>query len=396
MKATAGPPSVRGTRPANRRASILKVASELIRAQGYEHVSMSDVADAVEVRPSALYRHFASKQQLLAEVISEGLAPVAVAVDGLDLGDQAAALRALAELALDHPGLGVLWLREVWHLSPDEQRASAESIQRIVGQLAEKCRQARPDLDALGSDLLAWSIFGVLLSTSFHSVGVTREKYSALLVSLLERVLAAPVSTEFTAVVSPAETGAGLEPQSRRQALLVHATRLFAQRRYSGVGIEDVGASLGMAGPSIYNHFSSKSELLGLALTRGAAYLHLQVAEVLAMAATPAAGLIGLVVSYTRFLAAHPDLGAILMTEIRNLTEPYREDALSAQRDYVDEWAHLLQLIPEHADAVQARLRVHAALMVINVVTQVYHLRTASNSVEVTSGVVTCMLGLTA
>jgi AcrR family transcriptional regulator len=154
-------------------------------------------------------------------------------------------------------------------------------------------------------------------------------------------------------------------------------------------------ASLGIAGPSIYNHFSSKSESLGLALTRGAAYLHLQVAEVLATAATPAAGLIGLVISYTRFLAAHPDLGAILMTEIRNLTEPYREDALSAQRDYVDEWAHLLQLIPEHADAVQARLKVHAAMMVINVVTQVYHLRTASNSVEVTSGVVTYMLGVT-
>jgi hypothetical protein len=92
-------------------------------------------------------------------------------------------------------------------------------------------------------------------------VGVTREKYSALLVSLLERVLAAPVSRVFTAVVSPADTGAGLEPQSRRQALLVHATRLFAQRRHSGVGIEDVGASLGIAGPSIYNHFSSKSEL---------------------------------------------------------------------------------------------------------------------------------------
>jgi hypothetical protein len=123
--------------------------------------------------------------------------------------------------------------------------------------------------------------------------------------------------------------------------------------------------------------------------------LHLQVAEVLATAATPVAGLIGLVSSDTRFAAAHPDLGAILMTEIRNLTEPYREDALSAQRDYVDEWAHLLRLIPEHADAVHTRLRVHAALMVINVVTQVYHLRTAANSVEVTSGVVTYMLGLT-
>jgi hypothetical protein len=40
-------------------------------------------------------------------------------------------------------------------------------------------------------------------------------------------------------------------------------------------------------------------------------------------------------------------------------------------------------------------LRVHAALMVINVVTQVHHLRAAANSVEVASGVVTYMLGVT-
>jgi AcrR family transcriptional regulator len=396
VKATVGVPSLRGTRPADRRASIVRVASKLIRENGYENVLMSDVADAVEVRPSALYRHFAGKQQLLAEVIRDGLAPVAAVVDGLDLRDQATALRTLAELALDHPNLGALWLREVRHLSPEEQNASAESVQRLVRRLADNCSQVRPDLSDLGSDLLAWSIVGVLVSTSFHSVAATREKYSALLASLLERILAAPISQEFTAVAAPTNTGVGLEPRSRRQALLLHATRLFAERRYSGVGIEDVGASLGMAGPSIYNHFSSKSELLGLALTRGAAYLHLQVAEVLATAATPLAGLNGLVSSYTRFAATHPDLGAILLTDIRNLTEPYREDALSAQRDYVDEWTHLLQLIQEHADATQVRLKVQAAFMVINVVTQVYRLRSAVNSVEAISGAVAHMLDITA
>jgi hypothetical protein len=66
-----------------------------------------------------------------------------------------------------------------------------------------------------------------------------------------------------------------------------------------------------------------------------------------------------------------------------------------ARATTLPKWAHLLRLIPEHADAVHTRLRVHAALMVINVVTQVYHLRTAANSVEVTSSVVTYMLGLT-
>jgi len=254
--------------------------------------------------------------------------------------------------------------------------------------------QARPDLPALGGDMLAWSILGVLLNTSLHSVAVAREHYSTLLVELLGRVLAAPVSSDFTVSGKSADTPAGLEPQSRRQALLVHATRLFAQRRYSGVGIEDVAASLDIAGPSIYNHFTSKSELRGVALTRGAAYLHLQAAEVLSTVTTPAAGLPGLVESYTRFTAAHPGLGAILVTEARNLTEPYRSDVSGAQRDYVEEWARLLEMIPGHADAVQARLEVHAALMLINVATQVHRLASAPNLVDVVTAVVAHMLNV--
>jgi hypothetical protein len=43
----------------------------------------------------------------------------------------------------------------------------------------------------------------------------------------------------------------------------------------------------------------------------------------------------------------------------------------------------------------QSVMRGPCALMVINVVTQVYHLRAAANSVEVIGGVVAYMLGVT-
>lgn len=396
MTTTADSASRRGTRPANRRATIVHAASELIHTRGYEHVSMSNIADAVEVRPSALYRHFTNKQHLLAEVIRNGLTPVKAAIDELNLTDQDSALHVLAELTLDHPGLGLMWLREVQHLPPDQQKAVTDHIQHVAAQLADKCRHARPDLDVAAADLLAWSILGVLLSASFHGLAVSRSEYSTLLVSLLTRVLSTPILRGFSIGGTRTDHEPGLEPLSRREALLMHATRLFAQRRYAGVGIEDVGAALGMSGPSIYNHFSGKSELLGLALSRGAAYLHLQVAEVLPMATTPAEGLSGLVASYTGFAFAHPDLVAILITEIRNLPDPYRAEAINAQHDYINEWTHLVQQHHPHDSALQARLTVHAALTIINSITQVERLRTAANSAETISGVVGHVLGITA
>jgi Bacterial regulatory proteins, tetR family len=44
---------------------------------------------------------------------------------------------------------------------------------------------------------------------------------------------------------------------------------LFAERTYAGVSIEEVGAALGIAGASVYNHFPSKSGILITALARG-------------------------------------------------------------------------------------------------------------------------------
>jgi len=41
---TAGPPSERRIRPANRRQLILAAAAELFAARGYEYVGMSEIA----------------------------------------------------------------------------------------------------------------------------------------------------------------------------------------------------------------------------------------------------------------------------------------------------------------------------------------------------------------
>lgn len=392
MQPTSTSPPPRAVRPVTKRDSILTASAELIRAKGYEHVSLRDIGDAVDVRPSALYRHFSNKQQLLSEVIRAGLAPATAAVDALNLRVDDNALTVLADLALDHPDLGLLWLREVRHLPADEQKSVDRDVYRMIEQLASNCRRVRPDIEATVSELLAWSLLGVLLSASFHGLVVDRAVYRPLLVALLERVITSPVAPGLATALAPKEPAARLEPLSRREALLIQATRLFAQHRYSGVGNEDIGDALGMSGPNIYNHFSSKSELLGLALQRGAGYLQLQLAEVLPRASTPSDGLRGLITSYTGFAVAHSDLVAILMTEIRNLAEPHRQAALTAQRDYVNEWTHLVQQLDASTDHTQARLKVHAALTTINTLSQVDRLRTAAQSVDAISGVVTHML----
>ena len=54
----------------NTRDEILNVSLELFSVNGYEATSISQLADAVGIRKASLYSHFASKQEILDDVVA--------------------------------------------------------------------------------------------------------------------------------------------------------------------------------------------------------------------------------------------------------------------------------------------------------------------------------------
>lgn len=62
-------------------------------------------------------------------------------------------------------------------------------------------------------------------------------------------------------------TGRERAKADRHASLLREAARLFADRGYSGVSLEDIGAAVGVSGPAVYRHFANKQALLGTILT---------------------------------------------------------------------------------------------------------------------------------
>jgi AcrR family transcriptional regulator len=158
----------------------------------------------------------------------------------------------------------------------------------------------------------------------------------------------------------------GLARSSKRELLLGAATRLFAERTYASVSMEEVAAEVGLSASTVYHHFASKLDVLVTLLTRGSAYLQVALDEVLATAAGPAEALRGLVTSYGRFAVAHPQLVDILITEARTMPEKEAAAMVETQRDYVSEWVHLLRQFHGGVDDTTARVQVQAALMVMN------------------------------
>jgi AcrR family transcriptional regulator len=107
--------------------------------------------------------------------------------------------------------------------------------------------------------------------------------------------------------------------------------------------VDDIGAAVGIAGPSIYNHFTSKAEILAAAMFRGNEWLWMEFNRACADAPDAAEALRRVVLSYQTFAFHNPDIVEVLTTEVSHLPEAENQRARSAQRAYIDEWVHLVR-----------------------------------------------------
>lgn len=338
----------RGTRPRNRRQLIVSAAADLFVRDGYARVSMSDIAAAVSIGPSALYRHFRGKRELLYEAVLSAFAAVRA---------PAVSLVSLSEAVLAHRGLGVLWQRESRHLPPAERaalRAELVAVQRLVASLV-------PEERSHSRDLLGWAALGALMSVSFHRVRLPAAEYAPLLLTIASDVLATDLA------VPPSPRRAPVPPESTKERLLAAAVTLFATRGYHSVAMEDIGAAVGVAGPSIYHHFPSKVDLLVAAMTEGAAGLN---------AAAPEDSLPDLLGSYVDFALTNQDTLDVMITEVDHLPDEHRIPLRTAQRDYVARWLNLMAETHPTMAYAPARIRVGATLTVVNDVARTPHLAT--------------------
>jgi AcrR family transcriptional regulator len=318
-----------------------------------------------------LYRHFGGKEDLLLACTDEAAARFEAAVAGpIDFGT-------LAGLALEHRELAVLWQREARYLAEDRRRDFRRRLRGIADSVAKSLKRDRPELTESDADLLAWSVLAVLAGPSHHSVGLDRARFEALLVRLLDVVVSSnvPEAGEAPLAVIPDDVA---EPESRREALLAAAVRLFSEQGYPSASMADVGSAAGIRGPSVYNHFANKLELLVAALDRAHATLQQGLAHALAQETGPLAVLGALLDSYLALSLEHSDLVGTLVTEAVHLPDAERGTLRQVQRAYVAQWVVLLRKgnpMPEP----EARIVVHTVLTLVNDLVRVSHLRRRPN-----------------
>jgi AcrR family transcriptional regulator len=178
----------------SRREQILATAAELFAQKGFHGVSIAELGAACGFSGPAIYRHFRSKDAVLAEML------VSISDELLSVGRERVAaaatpeeaLRALIDwhvtFALEHKALIVVQDRD-WSALPLEAREKVRDTQRkYVEVWVKQLRAIHTDLAPKPARASVHATFGLLNSTP-HSAFLPPEEMRGLLAGMAARAL---------------------------------------------------------------------------------------------------------------------------------------------------------------------------------------------------------------
>lgn len=166
-----------------------------------------------------------------------------------------------------------------------------------------------------------------------------------------------------TGVSTPLVNGA---KASRREQILTAAAELFARHGFHGVGIDDIGAAVGISGPALYRHFRSKDAMLGEMLSSISHFLLDGGTARAGAAQDPERALAALVEFHVDFALSHPSLITVQERNLANLTDADRKQVRALQRRYVEVWVRAIRDVVPRVEERQARSAAHAVFGLIN------------------------------
>jgi AcrR family transcriptional regulator len=203
MTATIAEPT--NARSRRTREALLRAARAILEQEGFEALTMSEVAERAEVTRRAVYMHFGSRSDLVRAVFehvadAEGLQASLQRV--WDAPDAAATLDEwAAHLARYHPRLLEVdrAVRRVWRTDPDaaehRRRVVAGQLagcRRIAARLADEDRLAAPWTVATATDMLLALISSDVIETLLVERRWSKRKLSDHLALLFRSTFLAP------------------------------------------------------------------------------------------------------------------------------------------------------------------------------------------------------------
>lgn len=164
--------------------TIVSAAARLFRKQGVDGTSVADVMQAAKMTHGGFYRHFQSKDELLAAAVNEALAEVVCEIETRSQSDgPQAAVRRYASVSLGedhvrHAELGcpiVALGSEAGRMCGAVSAAFAMGIERLVGTLSARLPGPKKTARARAARMLASLVGAVVIARATGDADIGRE-----------------------------------------------------------------------------------------------------------------------------------------------------------------------------------------------------------------------------
>ena len=165
----------RATEKAHRREKYLAAASHLFAERGYRAVSIEDLGAAVGVSGPALYRHFASKEAMLVELLVDSSERLmagfesTVARGAPDLETLRNLIEFHADFATSERDVIRIQDRELAQLPVESNHLVREIQRRYIQGWQQIVSRLRPELSPADLEIKMHAVFGVLNSTPYNA-----------------------------------------------------------------------------------------------------------------------------------------------------------------------------------------------------------------------------------
>ncbi len=362
-------------RPKDRRDRILDVAAELIADRGFAAVSMQDIGEGTGITGGAIYRHFPSKHTVLQTLLEETIAMWLARARSVRAACVAAGTPVLGPLiedalttVADHRGRVATYVRERHRVAPAARMSVVRNELDLDVCWREAILERQPGLDR--SDLAArqQAVVGVLGALSRKPAVLAASRVGELVAEGLESMAAsAPVAA------APTEPRAAVwdGPVLRRQQIISTAMTLFSERGFHGVGLNEVGEALGIAGPSIYEYFEGKIDILLDAFDQSGAFVIAGAMTAVRQASSAADALDRLIASFVAICSEYVELIVVTSREGGSLPVAERPRLTRRRRDLHETWSAVLREVRPAVSPIEARALVRCSFALIQQVCRV-------------------------
>jgi AcrR family transcriptional regulator len=364
---------VRGAAPetanadwSERKFALTTAASRLFATRGYNGAGIDDIGTAMGVSGPALYRHFGSKQAILAAIIAHLADQLVSTIDSKERIDVPKAV----SIGIADGNSLVVALRQVSHLQPQyDSDDLRESRARLFNAWVLTINAQGVTAGRWSNLVRARAAAGAVIGLSFAKSGSVAFR-TQLASEISQRILS--VDLHASLVPSPS-SGFGLPPNLassnaalRREAILAVSSKLFAEKGFNGTSLSDIGSVVGISASAVVRYFTSKEGILAAAFSRLADNITEGLYRELVNDVSPVLRLSNILSNYAALAIRSSSLVALNMTELRCLPAEDQRERRRSQLMYIDELAKAISAVQPHLNELECLLRARATYAMIN------------------------------